>query len=299
MRLDAIAPPVGDEFPWYPCAMRDGVRAGSDDVVITVKDRDLPSAYVTGRVLDPDGRPVDGASIQVRQTAMRMTPNHFNDAATGAFRVGPLPPADYEIVIEAKGWPAVRIGRKSVEPGAELDLGTIRLVVAGSASLKVKRADGAPVVNCWGEVYAEDGAMVASLAAEDDVAKTGPLAPGRYRARVEASRSASELRVAIVPFEVQGGKDREVEAILAAATSRMFRATVADGSEAPGDVRYVLRDAAGAVIRDGTYRAVVGLPLVPGTYSVEASTEAGLRASARFEVGAAGASDAPVVLALR
>jgi RNA polymerase sigma factor (sigma-70 family) len=299
MRLDAIAPPVGDEFPWYPCAMRDGVRAGSDDVVITVKDRDLPSAYVTGRVLDPDGRPVDGASIQVRQTAMRMTPNHFNDAATGAFRVGPLPPADYEIVIEAKGWPAVRIGRKSVEPGAELDLGTIRLVAGGSVALKVKRADGTPVGNCWGEVYAEDGAMVCCLAAENDVARTGPLAPGSYRVRVEATRSASDGWIAVVPVDVRRGEEREVEATVSAAAFRTFRVTGADGSDLPGDVRYVLRDAAGAVVRNETYRSFVGFAFVPGTYSVEASTDAGLRASARFEVGAPGSTAAPVILAAR
>lgn len=298
LRVEAIAPTVADEFPWYPSVIRTDVRAGADDVVFTVKDRDVPSAFITGRVIDPDGRPVGGADIRVRHTATRITPSHYADADSGSFRIGPLPPATYELAVVAKGWPEVRLGRRTIEPGVDIDLGTVRLVTGGSAVLKVKRGDGAALGNCWGEFYAEDGAPVGYLAVEKDVARTGPLAPGRYRVRVESWERMSDACIAVLSIDVRPGEDAEVAVTLTPATFRTFRVTAADGSEIAGNVSYVLRDDTGAVVRQGEYRSVVGFAFTPGTYTVEASTESGLRATARFEAGGATSRDTQVVLAL-
>ena len=303
LRIAVTAAAIGGEWPKYPSAVRTDVRPGGPAIDITVHDRDLPTAFFAGTVLGADGRPAEGVQIRVRRADEQMSPYHFADPETGRFRVGPLPPGAYDIAVVTKGHPDVRLGRKDVEPNAELDLGTIRLVDGGILEVKAKREGGGTPARIWGEVFAVDGASAGHLTGEGDVARCPALPPGRYRIRVHETVSPTETWMAFLDVEIRAGETTSIDATLAAAGVRTFRAALAAGGAPTGDVRIVVRTVAGAVVYDmsvplsATRATSLALPI--GSYVVEASTGEGLRADARIEVAAAGTADEPVDLVLR
>jgi len=303
IRLEVTAAAVGGEWPKYPSAVRTGVRVGGPGVEITVEDRDLPTAFVVGTVLGADGRAAEGVEIRVRHPDQRLTPYHFADPGTGRFRVGPLPPAAYEVTVVAKGHPDVRLGTKDVQPNAELDLGTIRLVDGGTLEVKAKRDGGAAATRIWGEVFAENGKSAGYLTGDSNVARCPALPPGRYGVRVNETVSPTEAWMAVLSVEVRAGEKTSIDATLAAAGLRMFRAVLATGGAPTANVRVVVRTAAGATVYDMTTpltaNRAVNLALPIGSYVADASTPDGLRADARFEVAAAGSSSEVVKLILR
>jgi RNA polymerase sigma-70 factor (ECF subfamily) len=303
LRVEVTAAAVDGAWPKYPSAVRTDVRPAATALDITVDDRDLPTAFLVGAVLDADGRPAEGVEIRVRHSDQRMTPYQFAEAGTGRFRVGPLPPATYEVTIVANGHPDVRVGKKDVRPNAELDLGTIQLVAGGLLEVRAKRDGGAAATRIWGEVFAADGTNAGFLAGDGDVARCPSLPPGRYTVRVNETVSATESWMALLAVEVRAGGKTSVDAMLAAAGLRTFRATLVAGGAPTGNVRVVVRTVAGAPVYDMTTpltaNRAVSLAFPVGSYVAEASTADGLRGDARFEIASAGTSKEVVTLILR
>lgn len=97
----------------------------------------MPMGTLSGMVVDPDGRPVAGAKISTEtfdpNTSTRRVMAEARTDAGGRFHLGPVDPfyrqLRFGLLVEAKGFAGQCIpsGNRSVFPGLDCDLGTIRL----------------------------------------------------------------------------------------------------------------------------------------------------------------------------
>ncbi len=112
-----------------------------DDVV------SLAKGTLSGKVVGPDGKPVINARIWVNTFGKLLAETRSN--ASGRFRLGPLEPVyrhPFPILIDADGFARqyVRRDSYSVFPGADTDLGEIRLDIGQSFKGQVLDFDGTP-----------------------------------------------------------------------------------------------------------------------------------------------------------
>ncbi len=106
----------------FPCALFEEVRPGSEEAEIRIERQSFSSAYLLGRVVNPDGNPCAGAKVICSSTigGYRV---YFTDKNGGAFRAGPLPRGRYTVEVQALSHPPLPAGEHEVEPGEERDLG--------------------------------------------------------------------------------------------------------------------------------------------------------------------------------
>ena len=113
------------------------VRAGDDDAK---KPAALPKGALSGKIIDPDGKPVSNARIWVDTWGGNLLTEARSDAR-GRFHLSSLEPVyrhRFNILIDATGFARqyVRSESYSVFPGLDSDLGTIQ--VEHGTSLPVK-----------------------------------------------------------------------------------------------------------------------------------------------------------------
>jgi hypothetical protein len=106
---------------------------------------------LSGRVVDPDGKPVAGARVWIATYDGKMLAEARTDTA-GRFRLGPMAPVyrhPFPLLIEAEGLARQDVGREGITifPGTDHDLGTIALVPGRRFTGQVLDADGKPKVN--------------------------------------------------------------------------------------------------------------------------------------------------------
>ncbi|MGE3175753.1 MAG: sigma-70 family RNA polymerase sigma factor [Planctomycetota bacterium] len=192
-RLDGVAIGFGtawartDTSLWAfspPLAVRAGEIVHDVELVV----REAPDRVISGRVVDPDGRPVPGVRLSFR----RPDANSWNVAHTdarGAFWHAPATDEPLEIHAQSprRDWRAAR--RSGVRPGTrgiEMVLAAVDLL-----AVEVVDAEGRPVGN--GKVLAvraEGSTRDAVLHCEAELAADGtaqlPLPEAPLRVRVEA-----------------------------------------------------------------------------------------------------------------
>ena len=118
------------------------VRGADDD------KRSLPEGTLSGRVIDPDGRAVTGARIWMYTWESKLLGEARSDS-DGRFRLGPVEPVyrrRFPILIEADGYARQYLheGSYSIFPGADSDLGEIRLARGRVFTGQVIDVDGTP-----------------------------------------------------------------------------------------------------------------------------------------------------------
>ena len=106
----------------FPLVVFDGLPPKEGELLIEVAAENAQSVRLVGRVLDPQGKPVAGATISILRR------NHGNSTsiktgADGAFELGPYPPAEYRVIVSAKGWAKVRSSWRQTRPHETVDLG--------------------------------------------------------------------------------------------------------------------------------------------------------------------------------
>lgn len=278
------------------------VPAGRDvnDVILRIS-----GLVLSGTVLDPDGKPVHFAQVQLvdpragdEESMTGMLSRHRGQAFTGedgSFRMEGVPAGVFQLRVSGGGFvpafvPGVSAGGSAVE---------VRMEKGASVVVRVEDADGAPVAGM--HVTHEDAQGNRSSAldmssmgrvtdAEGRVTLT--LRPGEYTFRASgAGHPGGEVRAAA------GGGDIVIR-LPAAGT---LDVTVTDGSGAPvvGAI-VVVRDASGRVVHpaldpmamlagdqgtdaDGRHHRA-GLPA--GEYEVEARLPGGTPARAKATVRA-------------
>lgn len=101
--------------------------SGETDVLIRTGWEPDAGAFAVGRLVDRDGVAVSAARIELRPPRHRWTEGPGTSVdADGAFRIGPLPSGEFELVVSSGSHDAVQ-RRVRIEPGRTLDLGAIVL----------------------------------------------------------------------------------------------------------------------------------------------------------------------------
>jgi hypothetical protein len=96
-----------------------------------------------GTVLDPQGRPLARAEVQITSSSTRAE-RRVNSNEQGIFQVPALPPGDYELIVQATGFAALTRNLR-LEVGQQLSL-DLTLSVAGAKDV-VEVAGQAPVLH--------------------------------------------------------------------------------------------------------------------------------------------------------
>lgn len=162
---------------------RDGVVPGSQDVELVLGAEHLPTAWVTGRLLDERGGAV-GAALLPWHPDAHMSLHYRSDPATGAFRVGPLRAGRYRLDVESADFGRRPLAQFELAPEQTLDLGDRVLSAPGAAEFRVT-ALGRPVPGGLLFLRRPDGGWTDTLVVEQGRARHGALPAGRLYASAE------------------------------------------------------------------------------------------------------------------
>ncbi len=111
---------------WILAVAQDDVRPSREERLIRVPARALPTAYIKGTVVGPDGRPVGGASVRPTSPEFHSPHTLTTEEGTGRFEVGPLPPGMWVLGIRVPGQPEYRTEPRRLAEGETWDLGVVR-----------------------------------------------------------------------------------------------------------------------------------------------------------------------------
>lgn len=166
---------------------------------------------IQGRVVDLEGRPVEGAVVtsSYMLNRERRPGGSAISGSDGRFTIQNLEPSVYEIVIRKEGFAYTTINGLHVRPGAPLDIGDrpLQRTAGGLEAVILEATTGAPVGGAEVRIVkpARQGPpteVFVSRSAENGVVRIPPLADGGYFIQVSKEGYAREN----VQFSVQQGK---------------------------------------------------------------------------------------------
>lgn len=265
------------------------VRTDTENLVIALTTRDLPSATVQGRIVDTTGKPV-AASIVVMPRAFRFGASVQSDPATGRFQFGPKPAGSYNLTIEAPGFGRVPLGTVNLQPNEERKLEDLVLAAAGRVEIAVP--SGADQQGNMLKIVRDDG-IVVTFVMVDHRAATAELQPGTYTVVAQVGNDG-----AATSFTVQSGATVRCELRCVP----MVRVVVDFRDPGPTakdlEIATVVRDASGTLVdvfqtypsNDPPLRQQVSLP--PGSYHLDCRASDGRRATAPVSIRSATESPA-------
>jgi len=269
----------------------EGIKPGHEELVIRLPAGSKPSIFITGRVLDPDGKPVEACSISPYSKEDRGGAVLITEAGTGAFKYGPYVPGEWQLRIDAKGYPVARTVWRKVEKGETWDLGAIRLQSGGFLRANFKAADGQLPEKLTLRILDAARQFLTRLRVEGSSGRSAPLAPGTYYLQVRGESLATEMH----RFEIQAGQDTPLSVTLHQGVPVALEIVVqTDMGEQPPQRRVTVTvvDSAGKTVlsanayrRRGANVAVLRFATRSGKYRVKASTEGGKSVATTIEVG--------------
>lgn len=312
-RLEARGPGVAVAFPGVQLAAQ--VKGGSNARTFVVMRADLPSARITGVLVGPDGRLAAGARVTLWPGGEVRGSQRGLDVALdgeGTFTVGSLPAGRYRVETDAPDLLGERGDDLVLTAGEHRRLGTLRLCAGARLTLRVLDASG----EAWTRggarmlprVYfvpvREDGTVgdVAGFEAAGSTLHSRPLTPGRVRVFLQ------DDRLFAWPIDVDLVDGRETAVDLPVHVGALCRLRFLFGeSETELQVRAVLTDAEGREVKASTSMLPEGftdahpgtfakVALVPGTWSVTASDNAGGRYAGSFELKDLAPEAPPIVI---
>jgi RNA polymerase sigma-70 factor (ECF subfamily) len=284
---EASAIEVREQGAWVglPAALVESVEPGSgEELVIQLAADALRSAWVVGRVLDENGKPIEAAELICFVESSGQGTSVATDAQ-GRFRYGPVRPGRYYVAAQQKGY--AECTRRDLALVAEetKDVGDLQLERPGEIRVRLLLPAGFEAGQAAGYVALSDagGRVSNSIEIREGAGALGGLAPGHYRLRFTGER----LRAAPAEVDVQARQTSEVELVASPGTSRMVSVKVAEAAR----VLLRVRDAAGALVHEEESRVRPGQALffsvpglVLGSYTIEASTAEGAHAQGVLEV---------------
>ena len=246
---------------------------------------------ITGRVVDPDGRPVGNAVAHGFCQGVSSATHAFTDN-DGRFELGPLVPGDWALHVRATGHPDFRGDQRALPANATWELGTITLQRGGTARVRLV---GEPIAGVRFLVSDAAGTQTFGVIAGADGLQTEVLAAGDYALLIRGETAAATA----VPFRIVVGEDVVVDAPLEPANPQTFRCEVPAGAAVDSVTLLLFRGETflGRTWVDCKSAEPSGaLGLAPGAYRAVAEVGT-LRGSTAFVVGAA--SGPPVTVVLR
>ena len=284
-------------------AYLDEVRPGGGEVLLEVPKSNRPGAFLTGKLVDERGSPVEGVRIVVRSPTKPWNNQADPSPETGSFRIGPFPAGEYELGLVRGGRPYMELPKIEVQADEEKDLGTIALKPSGKLEVVLLREDGAlldPV-----SIRAYGGGWGHLLETEDgSTFRSKDLHEGRYTL-FPVGRNVATLGREI---EIRAGETTKLEVRLPAGILQQVHFRVPESEGRPEPLHVTVRTAEGASLferdlsfgpaKDGRYSAVLSAGYAPGQYEVAARTADGWNTVASFEVSATATSTEALETAL-
>lgn len=200
--------------------VRSGLQSTGGEVLLELTRVEAPSVHVSGRVVDPDGRPVANAVVGA-QRADGHSSGLFATDNDGMFRRGPLTPGTWSLRVQATGLVTFESGRRELAANAIWDLGTITLIRGGYG---VVRVEGESVEGARFYVRAGVDHAASVVTEVDGELRTDALAAGAYELAVAGTGIAHH----VVPFSVRDGERTFVDVRVVRGVRQGFRVE-ADG----------------------------------------------------------------------
>jgi RNA polymerase sigma factor (sigma-70 family) len=291
----------------FPSLSKSDVLPGKEEVTLVLSSGARPSAFLVGSVRDPEGKPGEKAQIDVMipsiGTGQRKLPQ-----PDGSFRIGPLPPTAYFILVSLGDLPPVAL-RRVLTAGETTDLGMIQFHRGGRLEARLRMANGSPVPGMPIRVSSTSGDQELSMKlSPDGPASSDPSPPGEYAVLIWGQGVAS----AWIPVRIEDRETTSIDVAIREGARRVFRISASAG--APDEpVRVLVRAGDGKTVfdwqvqPDSGWKAAagdssrtldLGAGFAPGTYAAEASG-AGLRAQVSFTVESLDEAAPPILLDLR
>jgi hypothetical protein len=273
----------------FAALQREGLSPGPKELFVRIDGGLRAQGSISGSLVDFEDAPVAGASVRASRADDAAPRTLQSEPGTGRFEFERVPPGEYTLWIRAPGLPALPLGPRRIEPGESWELGELRFERPGTLVLRLRRDDGAPVGRPGLHCRKLDSAAFDELVPDAaGVARSAPLAPGRYRLYVHGEGLVSDTR----DVEIAAGRETLLELAIRAGVH--VRLVFLDPPEAPplfDALHFRMLGEQGEVAaevdltrRPGTaFQWHVGLPA--GNYRVEASDARG-----------AAHAEAPVVL---
>ena len=272
--FDAAATGAAAQVPYAGC---DGVRPGTDDLVLRLDESAGRGGFLDGRVVWPATRSGGGLDLVLtpRSPGPRVAVMHAQhlEPGTATFEIGPLPAGDYDLLGDAEGCERIVRAGLHLVAGLRLPVAPLRLDEQQSFLLQFTTQDGKPATGAVVKVQTAGGLH----ACAEDV-------PGRFRSP-RVSPGPHEVQVyganlAPCRLQVEVGSDpstpieRTVVAC-AATTLRCFPPAPVRQRLLTG-MRVTIEDATGRELLtdfvqvDGTDHFDWSIGLLPGSYTVKA-----------------------------
>ncbi|MGE3174266.1 MAG: sigma-70 family RNA polymerase sigma factor [Planctomycetota bacterium] len=258
LRRTGVRPQDGELHLALPCAHGDGASIRGS---VRLADGSVPPAAT---LLLTAGENAPGQALQLRLDE------------GGAFAAHGLPPGDYRVRLHLGLRANLLVGPRQLPPGGDVDLGALRVPVAGTLEVRLRRADGRDAMPL--ELRAIDlaGNRGEFEPGPGGVHRSAPLPAGTYRVRAWGADFAPvEQELTVVADRVSASVLTVVDA------APVAFAFALEGEGQGGDrppIELVLRDGDGARIgggraptdADGRGSWTRGLPA--GEYTWEART---------------------------
>ena len=278
---------VSVEAPGIERLPQQDVDTRSGEVELRVRSVAAPSATMRGRVVDPDGRPLAGLTVEAgrRGTSVALA-SRATTGADGRFEFGPLVPGTWWLSIDAEGYPGFEDGPIALGADAVHDAGTIQLAKGGTVRARIVAGDPTGVRfqarragRFMGELQLGAGEVVSGL-----------LLPGDCELSVFGNGTAAQT----IPFAIRPGEETRLELRLERGVRQRLEVAIPAASVAAGEEVHLLVHRDGALVwrlsRSAPTSAKASLFtedvwLLAGSYTLTA-TWGSRRATAPFAVGA-------------
>ncbi len=248
LHLDVFSPTSGS----FVVATRDDVDPHGGEVLLEVEASREPSAFVTGRVVDPNGDAVAGAEVTVLSASPDITGGHVvRTGADGRFLTPGCPPGEWFLFVHADGWSRLGAPRRTLTVGATTDFGDLRLV-RGQNLVVTLQPDGG--VDLTGLVIALGDANcgIATREPTNGILRFPDVGPGDYEL-VAYARGVAQRRVT-----VRVSPDVETCVALPLSAGTEVRVDVRDERREP------MVDRLETELIDGSGACIDRTPLTPG-----------------------------------
>jgi hypothetical protein len=277
-----IFPADSELFPW----LETSIRPSEAELELRLDAASRPSVRIVGRIVAADGAIPAGATVLAFNRVLDYAA-HELALPDGSFSIGPLPSGAWGVVIESEGFASVGEPTRRLEHDEVWDLGRVFLPRGDPLTVEFELPSGV-VRDPLLVVEGLDSPVREWLSVEGRVARSKPLAAGRYRVSVEGAGLAAELH----DVEVVAGRDATLVLSLRAGVDVLLRTREA---EKPGVLRVFA--ASRGIVVERSFVSELALCLAPGSYRCEADYDDGRRAAAAFDV-VAGATNATVDVTL-
>ncbi len=283
---------------------RDFVRPGDDEVLFVVSPGMIPSASLSGMILDVMGSPVRELLVYAEDDRgeSRGRRTYMHD---GRFQIELLSAGRYRLGCHSRQLAQEVLGTFELKPNEVLDVGTLQLSPRGFLELTMRRRDGVALSGPDTRVVGGEGRFVSlrNETTDDGTLYRSPaLIPGRYSIYPTFTNAAGPTcevwirggEMTSLDIDLEPGAWRVIDFRVPAGARppTVLNLAIRDGSEASvlqDECRYFTRDKDGHWI----HRFVTSLPV--GDYQFEATSEEGLAALGSFAVIAPDLQDGFVV----